>query len=108
MERLPLRIKVTLPLHFYRSVTITASSTPALQLSVPPARGTVGRKIKQSDSSDVDKAQLLRLQTLQQQQDGEAAFGKHVAACLRQLNPHESAIARLEIDKIFKVQFAVD
>ena len=77
-----------------------------LQLSVPLARGTVGHKRKQSESSDVDKALLLRLQTLQQQQNGEAAFGEHVAACLRQLNPCERAIARLEIDKIlFKVQF---
>ena len=44
VEHLPLGIKVTLPLHFYRSATSTASSTPALQLSVPTARGTVGRK----------------------------------------------------------------
>ena len=110
VEHLPLRIKVTLPLHFYRSATSTASSTPALQLSVQPARGgTVGRKRKQSESSDVDKALLLRLQMLQQQQDGEAAFGEHVAASLRQLNSRERAIARHEIDNIlFKVQFAED
>ena len=63
----------------------------------------------QRNGDEVEKALLLRLQTLQQQQDGEAAFGEHVAACLRQMNPRERAIARLEIDKIlFKVQYPED
>ena len=110
LEHLPIRIKATLPLHFHRSATSTAESTPARRLSDKTVRRTADHKRKRSENgNEVEKALLLRLQTLQQQQDGEAAFGEHVAACLRQMNPRERAIARLEIDKIlFKVQYPED
>ena len=107
LEHLPLRIKATLPLYFHRSAT---ESTPAQLISDTTARRTAGSKRKRSENGDeVEKALLLRQQTLQQQQDGEAAFVEHVAASLRQLNPRERAIAKIEIDKIlFKVQYSED
>ena len=107
LEHLPLRIKATLPLYFHRSATSATESTPAQLISDTTARRTAGSKTKRSENGDeVEKALLLRLQTLQQQQDGEAAFGEHVAASLWQLNPRERAIAKIEIDKIlFKVQY---
>ena len=112
LEHLPLRIKATLPLYFHRSATSATESTPARLISDTTARRTAGSKRKRSENGDeVEKALLLRLQMLQQQQDGEAAFGEHVAASLglRQLNPRERAIAKIEIDKIlFKVQYSED
>ena len=45
-------------------------------------------------------SQLSRLDSLQQHQDGDTAFGEHVAACLRQMHPSQRAIARIEIDKV--------
>ena len=83
-------------------------STPARLISDTTARRTAGSKRKRSENGDeVEKALLLRLQTLQQQQDGQAGFAEHVAASLRQLNPRERAIAKIEIDKIlFKVQYS--
>ena len=108
LEHLPLRIKATLPLYFHRSATGATESTPAQLISDTTARRTAGSKRKRSENGDeVEKALLLRLQTLQQ--DGEAAFVEHVAASLRQLNPRERAIAKIEIDKIlFKVQYSED
>ena len=52
---------------------------------------------------ELDQALISRLDKLQ---DGEAAFGDHVAACLRQFNPRQRAIARVEIDRLLlNIQF---
>lgn len=95
---------------FSRS-TSSHVSTPARQLSVPPSQEPTSHKRKRTQSScdEVDVALLTRLQKLQEQQDGEAAFGEHVAACLRQLSPRLRAIARIEIDKVLMhLQFPDD
>lgn len=55
---------------------------------------------------DFDDVLIKRLEGLQKPPDGEAAFGEHVASCLRQLNPRQRALARIEIDKVlFTAQF---
>ena len=55
---------------------------------------------------ELDQALISRLDKLQ---DGEAAFGDHIASCLRQLNPRQRAIARVEIDKLLlNIQFPAD
>lgn len=77
-------------------------STPARQLSVPSVPETVSWKRKRQENSidEIDRALLSKLESLGEKQDGEAAFGDHVAACLWQLNPRQQTIARIEIDKL--------
>ena len=85
----------------------TPANTPAQQSSVPPA--TRKRKRRESGIDEVDEALLSTLDKLHQHQDGEKAFGEHIASCLRQLNPHQRAIARVEIDKVLlNLQFPED
>ena len=87
MLHLAFRIQATLPSLCHRN---TASGTAVSHK----------RKRRESSIDEVDRALLSRLENVQEHQDGEAAFGEHVAACLRQLNPRQRAVARIEIDKV--------
>ena len=72
---------------------------------------TSSRKKKRDDSciDEMDAALIKRLEGLQQQQAGEAAFGEHVAFGLRQMNPRQRALARIEIDEaLLNIQFPED
>ena len=102
VEHPPFKTKFTLPFNFHRSTASAVANRPANQLSLPPVQERVSCKRKRSEScaDEIDQALLLRLQTLQQQQDGETAFDEHVAATLQQMNPHQQAIARIGIDKV--------
>ena len=86
----------------HRSISSAAVSTPASESSVPPTvqGGSHKRKRQESSIDEIDEALLSRLEKVQQQQDGEASFGEHIAACLREMNPRQRAIARIEIDKL--------
>ena len=58
---------------------------------------------------EIDEVLLSRRDKLQQQQDDEAAFGKHIAAYLQQLHPWQQVLVRIETDKIpLNLQFPED
>ena len=95
---------------FHRSTESTSCQQPSIPL-VPDTVTASHKKRKRENScgDELDTALLKRLEGLQQQQDGEAAFGEHVASCLRQMNPRQRALARIEIDKvILNIQFPED
>ena len=65
-----------------------------------------GRKHKRQEIDELDQVLISKLDKLQ---DREGTFGDHVASCLRQLNPCQRAIARVEIDKLLlNMQFPED
>ena len=65
-----------------------------------------GRKRKRQEIDELDQVLISKLDKLQ---DWEAAFGDHIASCLRQLNPCQRAISRVEIDKwLLNMQFPED
>ena len=76
---------------------------------MPPTAESVSRKKrKREDSSldEVDHALLSRLEDLHKEQNGETAFGEHVAASLQLMTPRQRASARVEIDKVLlNIQF---
>ena len=121
MDQSELKIRSTFYCCICYRTTDSAASTPVLQPSVqgtantpvrPPTSTAQGmsRKCKRQERNidEVDEAILSRIDRLQQE-DGEEAFGKHVAACLRQMNPRQRAITRIEIEKLLlNMQFPDD
>ena len=92
---------------FYYNMLLRSTVNSAVGGSSQSVYVAGGKKRKRQESMDeLDQALISRLDKLQ---DGEAAFGDHVASCLQQLNPRQRAITRVEIDKLlFNIQFPAD